>query len=46
MQDYQVLVDDKWIKIYTESTHAKETANLFRELKENDQRIAQNEFCT
>ena len=46
MQDYQVLVDDKWIKIYTESTHAKETANLFREPKENDQRIAQNEFCT
>ena len=39
MEDYQVLVDGKQIKIYFESAYAKETANLFRELKENDRRI-------
>ena len=46
MEDYQVLVDDKQIKIYFESSHAQEAANLFRELKENDRRITQKEFCT
>ena len=46
MEDYQVLVDDKQINIYFKSSHAKEAANLFRELKENDRRITQKEFCT
>ena len=39
MEDYQVLVDGKQIKIYFESAHGKEASNLFRELKENDRRI-------
>ena len=46
MEDYQVLVDDKQKKIYFESYHAKEAANLFREPKENDERITQKEFST
>ena len=46
MEDYQVLFDDKQIKIYFESAHAKQASNLFRELKENDRRITQKEFCT
>ena len=46
MEYYQVFVDDKQIKIYFESSHAKEVANLFREPKENDRRITQKEFCT
>ena len=46
MEDYQVLVDDKQINIYFESSHTKKAANLFRELKENDRRITQKEFCT
>ena len=46
MKDYQVLVDDKQIKIYFESFHAKEAVNLFREPKENDRTIAQKQFCT
>ena len=39
MEDYQVLVDGKQIKIYFESAHGKEAPNLFRELKENHRRI-------
>ena len=46
MEYYQVLVDDKQIKIYFESSHAKEAVNLFREPKENDRTIAQKQFCT
>ena len=46
MEDYQVLVDDKQIKIYFESSHAKEAVNLFREPKENDRTIAQKQFWT
>ena len=46
MEDYQVLVHDKPIKIYFESSHAKEAANLFSKLKENGRRIRQKEFCT
>ena len=46
MKDYQVLVDEKEIKIYFESFHAKEAVNLFREPKENDRTIAQKQFWT
>ena len=46
MEYYQVFIDDKQIKIYFESSHAKEVANLFREPKENNRRITQKEFCT
>ena len=46
MKDYQVLVDDKQIKIYFESSHAKEAVNLLREPKENDRTIAQKQFRT
>ena len=45
MEDQQVLVSEKQIKIYTKSAHVKEAATLFRELKENDRRITQKEFC-
>ena len=41
-----MFVDDKQIKIYFKSFHAKEAASLFKELKENDRRITQKEFCT
>ena len=46
MEDYQVLVDDKQIKTYLESSHAKEAVNFFREPKENDRTITQKQFCT
>ena len=46
MEDYQVLVDDKQIKTYFESSHAKEAVNFFREPKENDRTITQKQFCT
>ena len=46
MEDYQVLVDDKQIKLYFERYHAKEARNLFREPKENNGRITQKEFWT
>ena len=46
MEDYQVLVDDKQIKLYFERYHAKEAGNLFREPKENNGRITQKEFWT
>ena len=45
MEDYQILVDERQIKIYFDHNHAKDATKLFNELKNNWRRISQQEFC-
>ena len=45
MEDYQILVDERQIKIYFDHNHSKDATKLFNELKNNWRRISQQEFC-
>ena len=45
MEDYKILVDDKQIEIYCQSSHAKEASVLFREFNDKSRRITLKEFC-
>ena len=45
MEDYQVLVDDKQIQIYNNSSFCAESKQLFEELSHSVRNVTRREFC-